>query len=216
MLEIRDLELEVNKKRITKPISFDIPCGELTCLSGPSGVGKTTLIRTIAGLHKAGSGTISVNGVCFVKDGKELVPCHLRKVGYAPQEPSLYPHMTVKENLSFFLRGLNLETQTKRIESVIEQLQITDKVDCYPHQLSGGQAQRVAIARAIVNDPQILLFDETLSGIHTELAIKVGQIILKMVSEKNIPGILVSHDLELTKKISPNTCVLNSQGLKRS
>ena len=214
MLEINDLKLEVNGRPIAESLSFKVPSGQLYCLSGPSGIGKTTLVRAIAGLHTVKQGTITVNDVCFVKDGKEIVPCHLRKVGYAPQQPSLYPHMTVMQNLTFFLQGSTPEEETQKATSILERLKIADKKSSYPHQLSGGQAQRVAIARAMINDPQILLFDETLSGVHAELAAKVGKIIADMIAEKRIPGILISHDLQLSKKISPYSCIFENHGIQ--
>ena len=213
MLKVKDLSLYVNDLPIAENVSFEIPRG-LSGLCGPSGIGKTTLIRAIAGLHRVNAGTIILNDICLVESGKELVPCHLRRVGYAPQEPCLYPHMTVKENLTFFLQDKTKQEKDKRANNMLELLEIADKARSYPHELSGGQAQRTAIARALINEPQILLLDETLSGIHTELAIKIGKIIAAAISDRNIPGILISHDTELSKQVCAQNGCFTGKGIK--
>lgn len=216
MLKVQDIKLEIDNHSIAEKISFELPSGSLSGLSGPSGIGKTTLLRAIAGLHKVRAGTIILNDIYLLKSGKELVPCHLRQVGYAPQEPSLYPHMTVRENLTFFLQKKSSREQNKRAIDILRLLQIGEKANSYPYQLSGGQAQRVAIARTMINEPQVLLFDETLSGIHAELAMEIGKIIAEFIAEKNIPGILISHDIELSKQISARSGCLTEQGINWS
>lgn len=213
MLQVQDLSLAINDVSLASNISFTVPPGQLACLSGPSGLGKTTLLRTIAGLHQLRQGSITLNEVCFVQSGKELVPCQHRRVGYAPQEPTLYPHMTVAGNLGFFLKDLKPEAKQQQVMEMLELLEIGDKADNYPHQLSGGQAQRTAIARAMLNDPQILLLDETLNGVHTELAVKIGKIIANTIEAKRIPGILVSHDTKLSQELSSLCGEFSKQGI---
>ncbi|MBT6984860.1 MAG: ATP-binding cassette domain-containing protein, partial [Rhodospirillaceae bacterium] len=137
-------------------VSLTVPAGELVCLLGPSGCGKTTLLRIAAGLEKLQAGSISIDESVVAEPGLELPP-EDRKIGFMFQDYALFPHLTIRDNVSFGLFRQSKQAARDRAMEMLEQVGLTRHADDYPHMLSGGQQQRVALARALAPAPRLVL-----------------------------------------------------------
>ncbi|MBI2981306.1 MAG: ABC transporter ATP-binding protein [Deltaproteobacteria bacterium] len=170
--------------------SLSIAPGEFVCLLGPSGCGKTTALRCLAGFEVPNSGEIFV-------DGKEVTrtPAHLRGLPLVFQNYALFPHMTVSENVAYGLkvRGIRKQEREPLIIEVLKRLGLEGLGDRHPDQLSGGQQQRVALARALVLKPSILLFDEPLSNLDSQLRLQMREEIKKLHREFGMTCLYVTH-----------------------
>jgi len=172
-------------------INLDIKDGEFVVFVGPSGCGKSTLLRMIAGLEETSGGDIRIDGGSVID-----TPAADRGVAMVFQSYALYPHMTVRQNLSFGLENIRMpkEEINKRVEAAGRLLQIDTLLERRPRQLSGGQRQRVAIGRAITRDPKIFLFDEPLSNLDAELRVLMRVEITKLRERLGNTMIYVTHD----------------------
>ena len=177
---------------VLQDINLDIETGELIVFVGPSGCGKSTLLRMIAGLEKISGGTLEIDGM-VVND----VPPAERGIAMVFQSYALYPHMTVRDNMSFALKiaKMSREEIDERVEGAARTLQLHNLLDRLPKALSGGQRQRVAIGRSIVRDPKVYLFDEPLSNL--DAALRVATRIEIAQLKESMPEstmIYVTHD----------------------
>ena len=181
-------------------VKFRINDGEFIAIEGPSGAGKTTLLRLIAGLTEPEAGKITVDENFWLNTYKKFfLTSQKRNVGFVFQDYSLFPNMTVHENIKYALiRGEN----KSNIDEIIEIMELEKLKDRYPTTLSGGQKQRAALARAIVRNPKILLLDEPLSALNPEMRLKLQDYILKVHRLLNLTTILVSHDISEIFKMS--------------
>ena len=193
--------------QVLKGINLEVKEGELLALLGPSGCGKSTLLRCLAGLEDVEEGAIYL-------DGKEItnVDVRLRRIGMVFQQYSLFPNMTVRQNLEFGLKikKLSKEQIKKEVDEALEMVGLSDKDKAYPAQLSGGQQQRVALARAIVMKPKVLLLDEPLSAIDAKLRKSLQVEIRRIQKELNITTIFVTHDQDEAMIMSDRICLLNA------
>ncbi|MDV3196065.1 MAG: ABC transporter ATP-binding protein [Candidatus Phytoplasma stylosanthis] len=202
----------INKKDKKKyyavnKVNLDISTGELISLLGPSGCGKSTILYIIAGLIQANEGKILFDG----KDVTNINP-EKRGIGLVFQNYSLYPHMTVRQNIIFPLQNLKfsknkIEEEVKRISVLAS---IEDYLDKKPSELSGGQQQRVSLARALIKNPKILLLDEPLSNLDTRLRFKMREEIRRIQKKTKITAIFVTHDQEEAMSISDKIYVMNN------
>jgi len=197
------------KVTVVNSIDLDVKDGEFMCILGPSGSGKTTILRMIAGLEKVTSGEIYV--------GDELVndiPPKDRDIAMVFQNYALYPHMSVRENISLPLkiRGKSKQHIDEKIRSVSEYLQISRLLDKKPSQLSGGEQQRVALARAIVRDPKVFLFDEPLSNLDAKLRVSARGFLKRLQKELGTTSIYVTHDQAEAMTMADRVTVIH-QGL---
>lgn len=174
----------------TFPIVADIEAGiGITAIYGPSGAGKSTILRGIAGLWQPEHGYISVGeNVLFDTNGGVNLPTEDRRLGVVFQEPILFPHLSVGENMKF-----GMKKHETGWDGVISMLDLADLVDRMPRNLSGGEAQRVALGRAILSDPQILLLDEPLTGLDDSRRAHVLPYLERLRDETTIPIVYVSH-----------------------
>ena len=196
---------------VLKDINLDIKQGELIVFVGPSGCGKSTLLRMIAGLEKITGGTLEIDGT-VVND----VPPSLRGIAMVFQSYALYPHMTVRDNMSFALRlAKKPEAEIKAaVEAAAEKLQLGEYLDRLPKALSGGQRQRVAIGRSIVRDPKVYLFDEPLSNL--DAALRVATRIEIAQLKEAMPEstmIYVTHDQVEAMTLASRIVVLANKGV---
>ena len=186
--------------------------GELIVLLGPSGCGKTTTLRLLAGLEDADTGQIFVGG----KDITRL-PASKRDMGMVFQAYSLFPHMTVRQNVAFGLRLRRVDA-TKRDKRALEMLDLVSlstQADRYPHQLSGGQQQRVALARALAIEPQVLLLDEPLSALDAKVRAQLRDEIRRIQLEVGITTLFVTHDQEEALAIADRVGVMREGHLEQ-
>ena len=193
------IEVSIKKKlfsalgKMQLDVEFAIQEGELVTLYGPSGAGKTTVLRMLCGLSTPDEGRISVRGQPWLDSAKKinLKPQH-RDIGIVFQDYALFPNLTVKENLRYALKK---DQPDAIVNELLEMMELTNLHDKKPELLSGGQRQRVALARAIVRKPQILLLDEPMSALDTALRVKIQDYILRVHEQFKLTTILVSHDI---------------------
>lgn len=186
-----EIVLEVNK---------EINNGDFLTLFGKSGSGKTTLLRIIAGLDTPSSGQIIVDDEVWFDSAKNInLPPQRRNVGFVFQDYALFPNMSVRQNLEFALKNRN---KSKKVDEILEIMEITNLSSMMPHNLSGGQKQRVAVARALMSNPKMLLLDEPLSALDHVMRAKLQDELLTVHKRFNITSILVSHDIGEVFKLS--------------
>jgi putative spermidine/putrescine transport system ATP-binding protein len=193
-------------------LDLTVQPGELVALLGPSGCGKTTTLRLLAGLEDADAGTITVGGADVTR-----LPASRRDMGMVFQAYSLFPHMTVRQNVAFGLR-LRRVSSAQRDRRAVEMLELVDLVsqaDRYPHQISGGQQQRVALARALAIEPQVLLLDEPLSALDAKVRAQLRDQIRRIQLEVGITTLFVTHDQEEALAISDRVGVMQNGRLEQ-
>jgi iron(III) transport system ATP-binding protein len=168
-LRVVDLHHSRGDRTILTRLSLDVLEGEFVALAGRSGSGKTTLLRLIAGLDAPNRGEIWLQSKLASQDGRILIPPRLRQIGFVFQDLALWPHMTIAQSLAFVLGAIDHQAEKRRISEVLEAVHIPALGNRYPHQLSGGEQQRAALARALAPRPQLLLLDEPMSNLDTDL-----------------------------------------------
>ena len=174
-------------------VSLTLEPGKITSLIGHSGSGKTTLLRLFAGMEKPDSGRI-LSGTTELSGPTAHVPIERRKIGLVFQDFALFPHLSVRENVSFGLKRLKSDERSACAERWIDRLGLSHRIDAYPHQLSGGEQQRTAIARALAPEPVAILLDEPFSGLDPAMRDQVRDAALEAVRNAGIPSLLVTHD----------------------
>ncbi len=187
---------------------LDLQPGELVTLLGPSGCGKTTGLRIAAGFERADSGSILVKDTDISK-----VPPHKRNMGMVFQSYSLFPNLTVRGNVEYGLRTRRMAKaeRIKRVNEMLELVELTSLGERFAHQISGGQQQRVALARALAVQPEVLLLDEPLSALDAKVRTTLRDEIRRIQTEVGITTLFVTHDQEEALAISDRICVM-SQG----
>ncbi|WP_170291836.1 sulfate/molybdate ABC transporter ATP-binding protein [Heliobacterium mobile] len=181
-------------------------------LLGGSGAGKSMILRCIAGLVTPDRGRISLNGrILFDSDQGINLPSRERKIGYLFQDYAVFPHMTVAENILFGLRllGLSQEEQIQRVARRIDQFQLHDLENRFPHQLSGGQLQRVAFARALSTEPEVLLLDEPFSALDHHLRTQMETMLIDTLRQYSGVTLFVTHNLEEAYRVCDHLLVLS-------
>ncbi len=167
-----------------------------TVLFGPSGAGKTSLLRVIAGLTRPDGGKLVLDGRALADTEKRAwVPPGQRAIGFVTQRPTLFPHMNVTANVSFGLSELNGPSRKARVEEMLELFQASQLAKRMPRDLSGGEKQRVALARALAPGPRLLLLDEPFTGMDADLKVAILQQLTTWLAERQVPALYVSHDV---------------------
>ncbi len=189
---------------------WNIEPGEVLALFGPSGAGKTTTLRTIAGLLRPRQGRIEIGGrVVYDDKGREWVPPHLRRVGYLTQQANLFPHINVRKNIAYGLRGRPRAAVEERVRKLVGLFHLDGMEDRRPWELSGGQIQRVGLARALAPEPDILLLDEPFASVDVELRRILRAELRSMLSSSPIPVVLVTHDREESLTLADSVQVMD-------
>ena len=206
IIEIKNINVSYGSNHVLKDINLNIKNKDFYTFLGPSGCGKTTLLRLIAGFEKSQSGELFIGG----KEISNSNPWE-RDVGMVFQNYALWPHMTVYKNISFGLEEKKIKNSEiqKRVEDVLELVDLKDLSKRYPYQLSGGQQQRVALARTLVVKPKVLLLDEPLSNLDAKLRVQMRKELLDLHNKIDITTIFVTHDQEEANAMSSNLAIFN-------
>ena len=192
-------------------VSLAVPGRGVTAIFGPSGSGKTSLLRSIAGLERAGSGYLMVSGEVWQDDSAgTFMPVHQRPLGYVFQEASLFAHLDVRGNLDFGLRRVPVSQRRVSLEQAIELLGLQALMQRMPESLSGGERQRVAIARALATSPRLLLMDEPLASLDIARKAEILPYLERLHDELDMPVLYVSHAPDEVARLADHLVLMDA------
>ncbi|NRA66499.1 MAG: ABC transporter ATP-binding protein [Pseudobacteriovorax sp.] len=207
VLEVSDVAYSYGSTQVLNEVDLKVEEGEIACLLGASGCGKTTLLRCIAGFESVANGMIVINGT-MVSSKTRLVPPESRNVGIVFQDYALFPHLTVSENIAFGIRQKDPESISKKVSSLLASVNLESKKDAYPQELSGGQQQRVALIRALAPEPDLLLLDEPFSNLDNSLREKMKRELKALLKSFGVTAVLVTHNQDEAFDIADKIAVM--------
>ncbi len=193
VLVLNQISQAYGKQLVVKDLSLTLESGEIGCLLGASGCGKTTVLRTIAGFEPLLDGKIQIAGETVSRADYSL-PSAKRRIGMVFQDYALFPHLTIFDNVAFGLRDLNKAEQLRRVNEALELVGLHAEHHKYPHEISGGQQQRVALARALAPKPQLLLMDEPFSNLDVTLRERLSMEVRDILKEYGTTALFVTHN----------------------
>lgn len=199
---VKDLKKSFGSNEVLKSINLTVEEGEVVCIIGPSGSGKSTLLRCLNRLEEINGGQVVINGTDISTKDVDLNKAR-ENIGMVFQHFNLFPHLTVKENITLSpveLKKLSKEEANTKASELLHQVGLADKEDAYPSSLSGGQKQRVAMARALAMDPDIMLFDEPTSALDPEM---VGEVlnVMKDLAAQGMTMVVVTHEMGFAREV---------------
>ena len=191
MLKVANLSVAFEGKPIITDLSFEVPTATTLAITGPSGVGKSTVLQAICGLVRISSGVISIDNHDITH-----VPTHKRGIGMVTQSNDLFPHLTVSQNIAFGLRmrGSSSKDTSQRVQEMLELVGLPDFSLREIQSLSGGEARRIALARSLAPSPKILLLDEPFTGLDDEIRNSLMHQVQAILQSSTMTSILVTHD----------------------
>jgi len=209
-IQVQELVKSFGGVKAVDGVTFSVGDGEILGLLGPSGCGKTTVLRSISGLEEIDAGKIILDGTT-VSSPKEkvFVPPEKRRLGFVFQSYALWPHMTVKQNIEYCLKGFSKKEKKTRIADALELVGLADVAGRYPSQLSGGQQQRVALARSVAYEPKVILLDEPLSNLDQKERERVRGELRVLLKRIGITTVFVTHDQEEAFVICDRVILMN-------
>jgi molybdate transport system ATP-binding protein len=207
---VLDADVEVDRRDFAVRAALSVPPGERLALFGPSGAGKTTILEAIAGLVPVRRGRIELNGRVLTSTSRPVraVPPWQRRVGLLRQDPGLFPHLAVRDNLAYGRRRTGA-AEPAELAELAGRLEIGGLLAAMPARLSGGQAHRVALGRLLLADCDALLLDEPYSGLDAALRRSLTSLVGRLVSEREVPAILVAHELPDAQAFAGRLAVLD-------
>ncbi|RAU43308.1 ABC transporter ATP-binding protein [Pseudomonas sp. RIT412] len=212
LLKLRDLACGYANQRVVQNLDLHLDAGDIGCLLGSSGCGKTTTLRAIAGFEPVHTGEIVLAGEVISRPGFTLAP-EKRRIGMVFQDYALFPHLTVAENIAFGIR--NHPRQAQVVQEMLGLVNLSALGDRHPHELSGGQQQRVALARALAPEPQLLLLDEPFSNLDGALRRRLSHEVRDILKTRGTSAILVTHDQEEAFAVSDHVGVFKDGRLEQ-
>ena len=212
MIDVKHLKKSFGENEVLKDLTEHIHHGEKVVIVGPSGSGKSTFLRCLNLMEKPTSGNIVFKGQDITTAKSKEVDQIRQKMGMVFQHFNLFPHLTIKENITLAPVKLNLmsrEEADKKAMELLERVGLTDKADAYPKQLSGGQQQRIAIARALAMNPKVMLFDEPTSALDPEM---VGEVLelMKELADDGMTMVVVTHEMGFAKEVATRVLFIDS------
>jgi molybdate transport system ATP-binding protein len=196
-----DLELEVE---------LAVESGECLALAGPSGAGKTSILRIAAGLLRPGHGQVDANGATWLDTARDIdVPAERRRCGYVFQDYALFPHLSAWQNVAYPLRGMSRQERRARAHELLDRFGLAARADARPRTLSGGERQRVAVARALARRPDVLLLDEPLSALDSRTRADAARELGMLLRESEAPALLVTHDFTEAAQLGDRVGVID-------
>ncbi|AQT48040.1 MULTISPECIES: amino acid ABC transporter ATP-binding protein [Bartonella] len=209
LISMKDVRKSYGALDVLKGINVDMTAGERLVVIGPSGGGKSTLLRVVMGLEEIKGGTVALEGSPYIsvnpKNNKTVIDTKIRRsIGMVFQHYTLFPHLNILDNLILAPVKINKEAKASAIDRAMELLErfgLASKAKVFPAQLSGGQKQRVAIARALMLDPKLLLFDEVTSALDPELVSEIENVMMDL-AEQSLPMMIVTHDMGFARNIA--------------
>ena len=213
VIEVRGLNKNFGENAVLRGINADIYKGDVICVIGASGSGKSTFLRCLNRLEEPSSGSIIFNGTELMDKNVDL-NLHRQKMGMVFQQFNLFPHLTILKNLTIapmMLLKLSAEEAKKRAIDLLQKVGLADRAEDYPDRLSGGQKQRVAIARALCMEPEVMLFDEPTSARDPEM---VGEVLdlIKKLAESGMTMVVVTHEMNFAREVA-NRVIFLDDGL---
>ena len=210
VIRVRQLKKDFENLSVLKGIDVDIYKGDVVCVIGASGSGKSTFLRCLNLLEIPTGGTIEFDGVNLTNEKVDL-DLHRQKMGMVFQQFNLFPHLTVLDNMTLapvLLKKMTKEEAEVKAMDLLERVGLADRAGAYPNQLSGGQKQRVAIVRALCMDPEVMLFDEPTSALDPEM---VGEVleVMKNLAKKGMTMVVVTHEMGFAKEVSNRVLFLD-------
>ncbi|WP_338876702.1 ABC transporter ATP-binding protein [Spirosoma sp. SC4-14] len=192
MLDVLGLSKRFNQSSILSNVSFELPAGEVFAVLGRSGCGKTTLLKILAGLESANDGDIRMDGKSIL-----TIPPERRQIVYLYQEPLLFPHLNVFENVAFGLRIRNVDKTRvdQQVNDLLADLELSDQAQKHPGQLSGGQRQRVSFGRALIIKPRLLLLDEPFGNLDAQTRASMQLLFGRVAQQYSMTALFVTHDI---------------------
>ena len=215
MIQVKDLHKSFGKNNVLNGISTDIKKGEVVVVIGPSGSGKSTFLRSLNILEQPTSGSIIFDGD-EITDPKTNIDLHRQKMGMVFQHFNLFPHKTIRENITLApvtLKKMTKEEADKRADELLERVGLADKANAYPEQLSGGQKQRIAIVRSLAMDPEVMLFDEPTSALDPEM---VGEVLdlMKQLAREGMTMVVVTHEMGFAREVGTRVVFIDEGKIK--
>jgi iron(III) transport system ATP-binding protein len=206
-LQIEGLSRRLGGRLVVDDIDLEVSPGRVTCLLGPSGCGKSTTLRIVAGVDRQDAGLVRLNGD-IVSDGRRHLPPEARGVGLMFQDFALFPHLTVEGNVAF---GLPPGAAAhRRVEELLDRVDLTDHALSHPHELSGGEQQRAALARALAPRPRVMLMDEPFSGLDNRLRDDIRDATLSVLKDEGTAVLLVTHEPDEAMRMADEIALMRS------
>jgi general L-amino acid transport system ATP-binding protein len=209
MIVCEDVQKFFGSFEVLKRVNLEVARSEVLCIIGPSGGGKSTLLRTLNGLEKFEAGRVRIGDIGLPGTRREVLEIR-REVGMVFQNFNLFPHMTVRRNVALApvrARGLSWREANERAERLLARVHIVDQADKHPSQISGGQQQRVAIARALAMEPKILLFDEPTSSLDPEMVQEVLEV-MRELAHTGITMVVVTHEMGFAREVADHVAFM--------
>ena len=215
LIKVENLSKSFGENVVLKNVNMQIEKGEVIAIIGPSGCGKSTFIRTLNQLEELTEGAIYLDGEDITKKSVDIDDVS-RRVGMVFQHFNLFPHLTIKKNLTLAPVKLGLMSQAEadaKAAELLNRVGLSDKADAYPDSLSGGQKQRIAIARTLAMNPEVILFDEPTSALDPEMVKEVLSL-MKELADDGMTMVVVTHEMGFAREVADRVLFFDEQGIK--